>query len=124
MVDLHQGRVTLKRGGFAKDQRTGQVVKVAEVGGRDYMVRPAYKSDGYWVAPEHLVPARDPHTWGVRHLLTALVVLAVAAWFAYGVFNDLTGHGISADHAFWQGALPTGVVLTVCLGNLFGLNRS
>lgn len=114
----------IKRGGFAKDRRTGMVYKIAEIGGRDMMVRPAYKSDGVWVAPEHLQAVQDPHIWGARQLLIALGIVAFAAWTAYSTFQNLTGQGVGGQDAFWSGALPTGTLLMFVFGNLFGLNRS
>lgn len=123
MVNVH-APVVLKRGGFAQDRRTGMVVKITEVGGRDMLVKPAYKSDGVWVAPENLRAVADPHIWGVKQFLLALLVLAIAAWTSYGVFDDLTRQGVSGYAAFWQGSLPTGTVLVSLIGNLLGLNRS
>lgn len=123
MVNVH-APVVLKRNGFAQDRRTGMVYKIAEIGGRDMLVKPAYKSDGTWVAPEHLQAVADPHTPGVRQRLAALGVLAVAAWVAYGVFDNLTGHGLSGSDAFWSGAFPSGATVAYLFGNLFGVVRS
>lgn len=123
MVNVH-APVVLKRGGFARDRRTGMVYKVAEVGGRDMLVKPAYKSDGVWVAPEHLQAVGDPHIWGLKQILVAFGVLALAAWVAYGVFDKLTGHGLSGSDAFWAGAFPSGTVVAMLFSSLFGLVRS
>jgi hypothetical protein len=114
----------IKRGGFAKDRRTGMVYQITEIGGRDMMVRPAYKSDGIWVAPEHLQAVQDPHTWTVRHLLLALLALAFSAWIAYGNFQDLTDHGLGASDAVWESAFPSGAFVLLCLSHLLGLVRS
>lgn len=113
----------IKRGGFAKDRRTGMVYKIAEIGGRDMMVRPAYKSDGVWVAPEHLQAVQDPHVWGTRQLLLTLVVLVVSGWTAYSVFQDLTGQGAGTWSAFQNGALPTGAIMMVLLSSALGLHK-
>lgn len=120
---MQQTQPTLKRGGFARDRRTGMVYKIAEIGGRDLMVKPAYKSDGVWVAPEHLTAAKDPHDWTGKHLLLALLALAVSAWIAYGNFQDLTGHGLGASDAIWEGAFPSGTFVLIGLSHVFRLNR-
>lgn len=124
MADLYQSRAVLKRGGFAKDRRTGMVYRITEIGGRDMLVKPAYKSDGVWVAPEHLQAVTDPHVRNLKQVLSALGVLAIAAWVAYGVFDRLTGHGLSGSDALWSGAFPSGMVMVYLLGNLFGVVRS
>lgn len=108
MVDLSQSRA-LKRGGFARDRRTGAVVKVAEQGGRDWMVKPAYKTDGYWAAPADLVPVRDPHEWGWKQAVALLFALLAGAWVAYGHYADLTDHGFSGGDAFFS-SVPGGII--------------
>lgn len=123
MVNVH-APVVLKRNGFAKDRRTGMIYRITEIGGRDMMVKPAYKSDGVWVAPEHLQAVANPHTTSLKQVLAALGVLAVAAWVAYGVFDKLTGHGLSASDALWSGAFPSGATVAYLFGNLFGITRS
>lgn len=124
MTDLNaQSNQAVKRGGFAMDARTGQIVKVKEQGGRDWMVAPAYKSDAYWVEAGRLVPATDPHAWNWTHGLRFLAVLTIAALMAYGGWDTMTGHGVSADDAFWKSALPTGAVGYVAFSYLFGLTR-
>lgn len=123
MVNTH-APVVLKRNGFAKDRRTGMIYRITEIGGRDMMVKPAYKSDGIWVAPEHLQAVADPHIWGLKQQLAALGVLAIAAWVTYGVFDRLTGHGLSGSDAFWSGAFPSGATVAYLFGNLFGVVRS
>lgn len=107
MVNLNQTEI--KRGGFARDRRTGAVVKVAEKGGRDWMVKPAYKTDGYWTAPENLVPARDPHEWTGRRWVGFLFGLAAGAVVAWHMYNDLTGHGFGSADAVSYSA-PSGVL--------------
>lgn len=84
------------RGALARDTRTGQVVRVHEEGrGRsDWMVRPVYKSDGYWTRSEHLEPARDPHAWtpaSVWGSLAFLALEAVAAWHTWNVTDPAVG---------------------------------
>lgn len=93
-----------KRGGHAVDKRTGAWVKVAEEGLDDtFMVRPVYKSDGYWVRRADLTTGRDPHAWTGRHLLGVLVVLAVTGVLAWSVSNSLTDHGFTP----WEALLHT-----------------
>jgi hypothetical protein len=100
---------SIKRGGFAKDTRTGAIVKVTEKGGRDWMVKPAYKSDGYWTAPENLVPAKDPHEPGAGWLFAFLFSVVAGAATAFSVYNDMTGHGFgSADSVAYS--VPSGAV--------------
>jgi hypothetical protein len=122
MVDLDTHG--LKRGGYARDVRTGMAVKIAEVGGRDLMVKPAYKSDGVWVDPAHLRPIGDPHAWTGRQLFWLLVALLVAAGVAYRIFNEVTAQGLGTSDAIACCAVPTGAIALVLLTNLFGLNRS
>lgn len=122
MVDLSNSN-TIKRGGFAKDRRTGAVVKVAEKGGRDWMVRPAYKSDGYWTAPENLVPIGDPHAWTGRQAFWTLVALLVSSGVAYRIFSEVTAQGLGTSDAIACCAFPTGVIALVLLMRLFGLTR-
>lgn len=121
MVDLNS-RV-LKRNGFARDKRTDMVVKIAEVGGRDLMVKPAYKSDGVWVAPEHLVPVDDPHAWTGKQVFWALVALGISAWVAYKTFSEVTAQGLGTSDALVSCALPTGAMTLLLLHVLFRLNR-
>lgn len=114
----------LKRGGFAVDKRTGQIVKVAEIGGRDVMVRTAYKSDGLWTDPANLRPlSKDPHPWGWTHLVRLLVVLGAASWSAYCAYSKMRGHGVPFDDSLIQAAVPTGLILLTVGWNLLGLNR-
>jgi len=115
-------RTQIKRGAFAKDTRTGQVVKVAEAGGRDVMVRPAYKSDGYWVSREQLDPAQDPHEWTWKTLFLFLVSLAMAAGSSYGMWTDMHRHGVPGTDAFVYTA-PSGLLLVAVLNLWFKVTR-
>lgn len=111
----------IKRGGFVKDTRTGQVVRVAETGGRDLLVKPAYKTDGYWVSASDLEAASDPHAWGWKQLLLQLLVLAGVVFLGHQIFADLRAHGF----AFWEALIytssPTAVMLFI-LNTGFKLN--
>lgn len=85
-----------KRNAFAKDRRTGQIVRVREEspGGTNWMVRTAYKTDGYWVGSADLEPAKDPHTWDRSKLVLFLTVLAVAfvsGWSTATEIGELGG---------------------------------
>lgn len=117
------GPPVIERGGFAKDKRTGTVVKVAEKGGRDWMVKPAYKSDGYWTAPDNLVWATDPHPANAKWLIKFLLAMLAGAWIAYSGFNDMTGHGFSGAEAFAY-TVPGGVVALWLVNVLTGNHRS
>lgn len=94
-----------KRGGFAKDTRTGQAVRVTEEspGGEQWMVRPLYKTDGYWVARTHLEPGRDPHAWTYPNWVLALLLFAIS-----GVTGGLIMNQISS--------LGGGLLLTMSVG--------
>lgn len=105
-----------KRGSYVRDPRTNQVLIVKEHGrGDDIMVRPAYKSDGFWVGRGDVVPAADPHRWGRAHVLVALLSLAFAGWRGWSVYDTLTGHGVDASTAVFAGALPTTLVMLIFL---------
>lgn len=119
MVDLNTGRTALKRGGFARDKRTGQVVKITEQGGRDWMVKAAYKSDGYWVGPENLESTRDPHLWTGWHLVRFLAALGLALYCAYGMWTSLDGDPASVFSA----SFCTGSFALVAAAKLFGVSR-
>jgi hypothetical protein len=123
MANLNTDQTPIKRGGFAKDRRTGAVVKVAEKGGRDWMVKPAYKSDGYWTAPENLVPVKNPYTWTGGHFVRFVLVILIASAMAYGAWSKMTGHGVGGEDAFWNAALPTGLVGFFAFNYLFNLTR-
>lgn len=113
-----------KRGGFARDTRTGQYVRVTEegMGGESWMVQTVYKSDGYWVDQKHLDPARDPHAWGGRELFKLLVVLAVTAWV-----GGSAGYAMRSAGMDWQGviiyATAVGLFTGSCLLGATGLRR-
>lgn len=82
-----------KRGGAARDRRTGSYVRVAEegMGGGTWMVRPVYKSDGYWVETKDLDHAADPHDWKAREGWLILLVLVVQAWLSWGMWTTSAG---------------------------------
>lgn len=88
----------LKRGSFVKDRRTGAVVKVSEIGGRDVLVRPAYKSDGYWVGPEHLDRAKDPHELTGRRFAALMFAVGAVCALSSGITRDLLSH----DFKMWE----------------------
>lgn len=112
-----------KRGSFAKDTRTGQVVKVAEIGGRDVMVKTAYKTDGIWVDPAHLVPAQDPHAWTWKSLLWLLVALAAGVFTGYSLTQDFTAHGFATGEAVWY-SVPGGFLSVWLVSYVSGLFRA
>lgn len=117
-------RPVYRRGSYAKDLRTGQIVVVKEHGrGDDIMVRPAYKSDGFWLGRTDLVPAADPHVWGPRQGWAFLLLLFAAALPAFGVYSNLTDHGVSAAVAILDGAVPMGLLILGWLGRWTGLSR-
>jgi hypothetical protein len=112
----------IKRGGFAGDLRTGQVVKVIEMGGQEAMVRPAYKSDGYWVDKNQLAPVEDPHAWTGKTFFLFLVALAMAVGSSYGQWTDLHRHGISGWDATVY-TLPGGLLVFALLTLWFKVSR-
>jgi len=100
----------IKRGGFVRDRRTGAVVKVAESGGRDILVRPAYRSDGYWAPPESLEPVQDPHMWGWWHFAALFAVVAAGIGMGLITWAGLDGaqhEGIRLTTALLVGATVT-----------------
>ena len=113
-----------KRGGHAVDKRTGAWVRVAEegMGGDTFMVRPVYKSDGYWVRRTDLTTGRDPHIWTGRHLVGLLVVLAVTGVLAWGMYGDLADHGFAPWEALLH-TLPSVACALVVLPRWLGLTR-
>lgn len=113
----------LKRGAFMTDTRTGQVVKVAEIGGRDVMVKTAYKTDGIWVDPAHLKPAQDPHAWTWKSLLWLLVALAAGVFTGFNVSHDFAAHGFTTAEAVWY-ALPSGFLSVWLVAAVSGIFRS
>jgi hypothetical protein len=118
------GLSVIKRKGYAKDIRTGQTVRVLEHGmGADYKVATAYKSDGYWVDRNHLVPASDPHAWGAWEGVKFVLIVLTAAWSAYAVHIDLMSYDVSLRAAFFSADLPTGYVVFALLGKISGLAR-
>lgn len=96
-----------KRGGFAKDRRTGQTVRVKETGGTDVLVRPAYKSDGFWVPKADLVPAQDPHRWTGMHLLGFLLVLLVQGVVSWGFWLTTAGDPFNRAVLVFTASLTT-----------------
>lgn len=113
----------IKRGGFARDGRTGQVVKVVEYGrGRDCRVAVAYKSDGYWCGWEDLSPATDPHAWGGKQGFLFLLTLVLAGLAAYFAFDTMTAHGLAWNMALVY-AVPSGLVTVVACFHWFKLAR-
>jgi hypothetical protein len=119
-MDEHIAHV--RRGGFARDKRTGAVVKVAEKGGRDWMVRPAYKSDGYWTGPENLTPVPDPHALVGWTLVRFFVVLAVAGAFAFRAYSDMTHQGLDTGSALGY-TFPFGAFTMVLFNYLLRVSR-
>lgn len=111
----------LRRGGFARDERTGQVVKVREIGGTDVLVRPAYRSDALWVPKADLHPVRDPHEWGGMELIKVLLLAVVLGLFVSGSYAALDG--VEAyPRAVFGGVVPGALGLSV-LARWFGLVR-
>lgn len=101
-----------KRGTFATDRRTGQVVKIAEHGrGGDVMVKTAYKTDGYWTSVADLERAEDPHAWSWKQLVFLLIALAAGVFTGINVGHDFAAHGYTGAEAFWY-ALPSGFLAT------------
>lgn len=113
----------LKRGAFMQDTRTGQIVKVAEIGGRDVMVKTAYKTDGIWVDPAHLVPVADPHVWGFKQLVWMLVALAAGVFTGYSLTQDFTAHGFATGEAVWY-SVPGGFLSVWLVSYVSGLFRA
>jgi len=107
--------IKLKRKSYAMDVRTGQVVRVEEQGGTNYMVKTAYKSDGYWCERSDLTPVGDPHIWTGRQLIGFLVVLIIVGLTVYGAFSVLTDHGLDGTTALLY-ALPDGFLSWTILG--------
>lgn len=120
MVDLSNGS-TIKRGGFVRDTRTDMIVKVTEIGGRDVMVKPAYKSDGIWVDPSSLRPVADPHPWSWSHTLRTLVVVGLTVWLSWGMYDNLSAHHVSNALGYTFG---NGIFLLLAGQQIFGLARS
>lgn len=113
-----------KRGGFARDTRTGQYVRVTEEGmdGESWRVRPVYKSDGYWADRKHLDPARDPHAWGGRELFKFLIVLTATVWIGGSAGYSMRSAGMSwYDAIIYGGAV--GLFTGSCLLGATGLKR-
>lgn len=96
-----------KRGGFAKDQRTGQIVRVKEMSGTDALVRPAYKSDGFWVPKADLRPVRDPHEWTGLHLLGFLLVLLAQGLVSWGFWLTTAGDPFNRAVLVFTASLTT-----------------
>lgn len=114
----------LKRGGYARDRRIGTYVRIAEQGmdGASWMVRPAYRSDGYWAATADLEPSADPHAWTGREMVKFVVCVAVSMLCAWGVATRMAHAGLEAGEAI---SYSTGVAYTVGAGMalLTGLRR-
>lgn len=113
----------LKRGSWARDRRTGQIVKVAETRmGDDYLVRPGYRSDGFWVPWVYLDPAPDPHAWTRRDRLKAAGVCLLSLWAAASVVWDVLRGDVGPVSAVVYGCCAAHVVGTV-LAEWTGLKR-
>lgn len=114
----------VKCGTYVTDRRTGQVLRLTEYGrGTDVMVKPAYKSDGYWTSMADLELAKDPHAWGWKQVVFALIALAIGVFTGFNVGHDLVAHGFSAGDAVWY-SLPSGVLATWLVGILTGISRA
>lgn len=111
----------LRRGGYAKDARTGQVVRVKEIGGTDVLVRTAYKSDGLWVLKDNLVPVRDPHEWTGSHLVRLLVLVAATSLMCASAWVSLADAG--TYERFVYGIVFPGSVFLSAGSRLLGLVR-
>ena len=119
---MDESRAHIKRGGFARDTRTNAIVKVTEKGGRDWMVKPAYKTDGYWVGPEHLRAAQDPHIWTGSSFVKAFVCLAASLFSVWGPWRDFRSHGFGAvDSTVY--AVPLFLVAWVVTSTIAGIRR-
>lgn len=112
----------LKRGGYAKDTRTGQVVRVKEIGGTDVLVQTAYKSDGLWVQRTDLTPVRDPHEWTGSHFIRLLILVAVTSWLCTSGWLSLADAG--AYERLVYGVMFPGSVFLSAGASLFGLVRN
>lgn len=110
------------RRAYVKDLRTDQTVRVKEQGYGQVLVHPVYRDDGYWVSLEHLVPAADPHAWGLRQAVLAMGLLALSAVTGFGAYTDMTDHGFAAWEAACYATAPATVVLWA-IGLLTGLLR-
>ena len=125
-MDAQRSRRTtlpLKRGGFARDNRTGQIVKIKEWGGTDSLVTQAYKSDGFWVNRTHLTAVEDPHAWTGWTLVRFLFSLAGAFVATAGVYLDHRHHGFGVADALVY-SFPLWVLAVVLLMHLFRVSRS
>lgn len=111
----------LKRGGYAKDTRTGQVVRVKEIGGTNVLVRTAYKSDGLWVQRMDLTPVRDPHEWTGIHLVHLLVLVAATSLLCTGGWMSLAG--VDTYERLIYGVLSPGALVLSQGARLLGLVR-
>ena len=114
-----------QRGAFARDKRTGTVVRIAEEGmdGKTWMVRTAYKSDGYWTASADLEPARDPHALRPRDLWkVAVLVFAVAVATRGAVVTLLDAEVSIWDTTGYSACVAVTVGSTVSY--ILGLRRS
>lgn len=89
----------LRRGGFARDNRSGQIVKIKEWGGTDSLVAPAYKSDRYWVDRRHLTAVEDPHAWTGWTLVRLVMALVAALVASASMFVGLRNHGYAVADA-------------------------
>lgn len=124
MVDLNERKPFPARGAFARVRSTGQVVKVAEQGrGDDWMVRPAYRSDGFWIGSADLDPSRDPHAWTPGRLMALLAVSAVAVLLGVAAGHRMVTHGVPWGDAVVQAGVPSGALSWYVLMSLAGLNR-
>lgn len=111
----------IKRGGFARDRRTGQIVRVKEQGGSHWLVHPAYKSDGYWTETENLDVATNPHRYSGWHLLLMLGSLGIAVGTGWGLYQDLAGAAEQGSR--WIATVAVGGGVFAAMSRLLGLIR-
>lgn len=113
-----------QRGAFARDKRTGALVRVTEEGmsGSDWMVRTVYKSDGYWAVSADLEPARDPHALRPRDLWKVAVLVALVALVTRGTVITL----LDARVNVWDTTVYSACVAVTVAGGMsyiLGLRR-
>lgn len=96
----------VKRGAFAMDNRTGQVVRVAEKGGGNCMVRTAYKSDSYWMPEKELTPVPDPHAWKGGEMALFLVLIVFTAFLSWSGWRALSEVDDTWVRTMYGGVMP------------------